>query len=410
MIQPGKISIALFLILLSPGYVNAQHFKYAAALNEVDTTGFYTITMSPLLGSFIKTDFSDVRIADQNGHWVPHILQQGNSAWEESLFTSFPILQNTVNDSGKNLLVIENTKPGGINKLKLILKNAAVNRSAILSGSFNRQHWYVIDDYIMINRSHETIKDEYIQEIILPLVKYQYLKLVIDNVHNDPLLITKAGFYALPDFKKPVIYQVNPAPLFTQKDSNNYSYIEVKQEANYQFDKISINASGARFYSRDVQICLPEYGVNKIPKAGFVIGNFKLMPATTAVYYLLKTKTSLFYIVIKNGDSPPLKIENISTELQTVALVAYLDKGKKYKLVFGDSLASFADYDLQSFKDSITTQRALKYGNIYATSKKEPKTNSKHKNWWIWPSIILAGLTLVFLTFRLTADINKAGK
>ncbi len=410
MIQPGKILIALFLIVPAPGYINAQQFKYAAALHEVVTTGFYEIPISPLLSSFIKTDFSDVRIADQNNQWVPHILQQGNSTLEEHLFTSFPILQNTVNDSGKNLLVVENTKPGGINNLKLVLKNAAVNRSAILSGSYNRKDWYMIDDNIMISRSHEAIKDEYVQEINLPLIKYRYLKLVVDNIHNEPLLITKAGFYALPNYKKPVTYQVNPAPLFTQKDTNKYTYIEVKQENNYQFDKISIRASGARFYSRDVQICLPDYGVNKIPRPGFVIGNFKLMPATTVVYYLSKTKTPIFFIVIKNGDNPPLKIENIRTELQMVSLVAYLDKGKKYKLVFGDSLASFADYDLQPFKDSITIQRALKYGNIYATAKKEPHTNSNHKNWWIWPSIIFAGLVLAFLTFRLTADINKAGK
>ena len=408
--QPGKILIAVFLILPAPGYINAQQFKYTAALDEVGISGFYAIPISPLLSSFIKTDFSDLRIADQNDRWVPHILQQGNSTLEEHLFTSFPILQNTVNDSGKNLLVVENTKPGGINNLKLVLKNAAVNRSAILSGSYNRQDWYIIDDNIMISRSHEAIKDEYVQEINLPLIKYRYLKLVVDNIHNDPLLITKAGFYALPNYKKPAAYQVNPAPLFTQKDSNNYSYIEVKQENNYQFDKISIRASGARFYSRDVQICLPDYGVNKIPRPGFVIGNFKLTPAVTIVYYLSKTNAPLFYIVIKNGDNPPLKVENIRTELQTVSLVAYLEKGKKYNLAFGDSIAAFPDYDLQAFKDSITIQRKLKYGNIHVITKNKANTNSNNKNWWIWPSIIIAGLVLASLTFRLTADINKAGK
>jgi len=393
-----------------PQLAFTQQFKYGAELNKVDTNGFYEIIITPAISRYLLQDFSDIRIADGSNRWVPHILQQSDVMLVENLFTPFPIVQNTVNDSGKNLLVIENIKKEGINHLKLLLKNTAVSRLALLSGSNNQQDWYIIDDNISINKSNETIKDEYMQEINFPLVKYRYLKLVIDNDRNEPLLISQAGFYTEPSNKKTIVNQVNPAPLFLQKDSIHYSYILVKQADSYQFDKISIETSGTRYYNRTVQICLQEFDKNKIPKPGRVIGNFKLISDSTRSFYLTRTKAPSFYIIIKNGDSPPLKIESIRTTLQNVALVSYLEKGKGYRLLLGDSLASFADYDLQTFKDSIGAKRILKYGDVFKNSTKDFSKKSQNKNWWIWPTIILAGLVLSFLTYRLTGDMKKQPK
>jgi len=406
----GRILVAIFLFFIMPQLAFTQQFKYGAELNKVDTNGFYEIIITPAISRYLLQDFSDIRIADGSNRWVPHILQQSDVMLVENLFTPFPIVQNTVNDSGKNLLVIENIKKEGINHLKLLLKNTAVSRLALLSGSNNQQDWYIIDDNISINKSNETIKDEYMQEINFPLVKYRYLKLVIDNDRNEPLLISQAGFYSEPSNKKTIVNQVNPAPLFLQKDSIHYSYILVKQADSYQFDKISIETSGTRYYNRTVQICLQEFDKNKIPKPGRVIGNFKLISDSTRSFYLTRTKAPSFYIIIKNGDSPPLKIESIRTTLQNVALVSYLEKGKGYRLLLGDSLASFADYDLQTFKDSIGAKRILKYGDVFKNSTKDFSKKSQNKNWWIWPTIILAGLVLSFLTYRLTGDMKKQPK
>ena len=410
MIAASKIFVAMVLCFIMPQAAFTQQFKYVSELNKVDTTGFYEIIITPAISQYLKTDLSDIRIADENNQWVPHILQQSNATVSGNLFTPFPIIENSLNDSGKNLLIIENIKTEGVNSLKLLLKNAAVNRLALLTGSNNQQDWYIIDDNISINRSYETIKDETMQEINFPLAKYRYLKLVIDNDHNEPLLISRVGFYDTPAYKKLIAPQVNPAPVFIQKDSNSYSYILVKQGDSYQFDEISMVTSGARYFNRDLQICLPEFDKNNMPKPGRVIENFKLLSGTNTVFYLTRTKAALFYIIIKNGDSPPLKIDSVHTGLQQVTLVSYLEKGKRYKLLLGDSLASFADYDLQPFKDSITVKGVLKYGSVYGIPKNNFNKKGEDKNWWIWPTIILAGLVLSFLTYRLTGDIKKQPK
>ncbi|MEP7144660.1 MAG: hypothetical protein ABI707_17390, partial [Ferruginibacter sp.] len=75
MIHPGKILIALYIICGSPFLAFAQQFNYTAELDTVASTGFYAITISPQLSAYIKTDLADIRIADKNKQWVPHILQ-----------------------------------------------------------------------------------------------------------------------------------------------------------------------------------------------------------------------------------------------------------------------------------------------------------------------------------------------
>jgi hypothetical protein len=320
-------------------------------------------------------------------------------------------LENTLTDSGKNQLVIENIKEVGISNLQLFLKNSAVSRTAAVSGSNNRHDWFIMDDHLAIGRSYEMEADEYLQEINFPLSKYRYFKIIIDNAHNDPLLITKAGSYAQSSYKKPTGYLDNPVPLFTQKDSNYTSCIEVKQRSNYHFDKILLDISGPKFYDRTVQICLPDFGKNQVAKPGKVLGSFKLLSALPAVFELPRKNTGLFFIVIKNADNPPLKIEKVLTLQQPFSLVAYLEQGKRYELLLGDSLAPPADYDLQAFKDSIGFIRPLNYRNVHSIKKdiaeKKPGTD---KNYWIWPLIIFAGIVLSFLTYRLIGDINQSKK
>ena len=410
MIQRGKTCVVLYFICISPIFVAAQQFRYTAELQQVDTTGFYSIDIGPQLSALLKTDCADIRIAAEKNRWVPHLLQSNKISLSQHLFTDFPILQNVVNDSGKNVLIIENTRATGINNLKLFIKNMAVSRAAVLSGSNNQHDWYIIDDQVMINRSYETMKDEYLQEVNFPPVRYRYLKLIIENMHNDPLLITRVGFYAVQLQQKQANHQDNPVPVVEQRDEKNYSIIKVIQEASYPFDKVVLVVNGPKYFSREMDICLSATGKDRLEMPGNVVGNFKLLSAAAAAFELPRMKTKTFFLVIKNGDNPPLKIENVFTRQQTISMITYLERNKKYQLRFGDSLAVAGDYDLQTFKDSIDQIRPLHYGNIQTTKKNELRNNDARQNNWVWPTIIAAAIVLSFFTWKLIRDISQSKK
>lgn len=410
MIRQLKTTIIFCVLLLISTSLSAQEFHFKSPLATVDTTGFYIINISPEISAYLKTDFSDIRIADVKGQWIPHILKTNWESKKPPSTLKLQILQNTITDSGKNYLVVENVSGKIINNLTLYLKNAAVNRTAFLSGSNNQRDWYIIDDNILITRSFEQVKDEYRQEVIFPPTAYHFFKLVINNLHYDPLLILNAT--SNPDYTDSSLqhYIENPLPEFTKTDTNKKSYLKITQVKKYHVDKIYLDIKGPAFYHREGEISVVNSGENKQQYNTPSSYHFVLNAGATPAIILPKNNADSFIIVIENGDNPPLEIDAIHTQQKQVALISYLEKDKKYDLLFSDVAATFANYDLQSFQDSIHYLQPLATGEILAISTIVNPVPPGKKNNWLWPVIILALVVLSFLSFKLVSEINKKNK
>ncbi|CAN5476400.1 hypothetical protein BH11BAC3_BH11BAC3_00060 [soil metagenome] len=407
MIRLPKIIMIFFVMLLLSFTLAAQQFHFKSPLATVDTTGFYIINVSPEISAYIKPDFSDIRIADDKRQWIPHILKTKWESKNDPSELKLTIINNTITDSGYNYLAVENTTGTTINNLGLYLKNAAVNRTALLSGSNNQRDWYIIDDNILINRSYELARDEYRQELMFPPTAYHFIKLVINNQHLDPLYILRAT--SNPAYTNVLFnnYIDNPAPSFIKTDSSKKSYLIVSQSKKYHVDKILLDIKGPAFYHREGEISVINSGRNKQHFNTASSYHFVLNAGTMPAIILPKTKADSFLIVIDNGDNPPLKISAIHTQQKQVALISYLEKGKKYELRFSDPDAIFPNYDLQSFQDSIRQLQSLATGEITPISTSVNPVTPVRKNYWLWPVILLALAVLSFLSFRLVSDINK---
>ena len=211
-----KNSFSLSIFFFSLNVLQAQPFLNRSKLDSVKRPGFYRIDITPEICQFLKTDFSDLRIASEKEVWVPHIIERGSTSNANAIFYDFPILKNQLIDSGKTEIVLKNTSSRRF-LLSNFIKNAAVSRMASISGSNDGQEWYIIDDGLL-HRAYETDKDEYLQELAIPLSSYPFFKLVIDNHQNDPLNVVRAGFYNQLYYHGIAQYNQNPLPVLSQKD------------------------------------------------------------------------------------------------------------------------------------------------------------------------------------------------
>jgi hypothetical protein len=414
MIRLNKYLLQVCLLLLSAQLVVAQQYK--ASIDTVHQSGFYKIIILPEISAHCNKDFSDIRVVDSAGQQVPFIVRNSFPRFDSSriIFIEFPILKNELTDSGKSMVVVENKLPGTLYELSLLIKNASVSRLAILSGSNDATHWYIIDDKVVIQESHEYKKDSYVQSLQFPVAAYKYLKLLINNAGTDPLNIIKTGFYEQETTDAGISpYVQNPVPSFTQCDSSNgKSYIKVINLNKIQFDDIDIQVTGSKFFSRKAEVILPlnDSTVDKLseePVASFLLQSNKKTAADIS-----KQKAKVFYIVITNNDNPPFKINSIITRQIQNEIVTYLEKGKQYDLLLDNPAATQADYDLEKFRDSIPASiDSLKIGVIKAIKKtmNVPVESKPDNKKWIWLAIVLAGLVLTFFTYRLSKDINKSG-
>ena len=402
--QQIKNSVAFIVVFLSMTTIYAQAFLNRSQLDSVKQVGFYSINLNTELCSYLKADFSDLRIANEKGVWVPHIINKSIAPLQKRFFHEFPILKNQLIDSGKSEIILKNTSNTKIYNLKLIIKNAAVSRLAMLSGSNNGQDWFIIDDAILIHRSLESTSDEFVQELAIPLSSYSFLKLVIDNNQNDPLNITRAGFYDMLYYKSVMQYSQNPLPTLSQKDSSNQTIVELRWDKPVHIERLHVFVKGQKFYNRELRISLPDANPN-VP--GTTIGQFKLASFTDSIFDIPRIKTDHLYLTIINGDNPALQITKIESKQTITSALTYIDAPGNYHLLLNGENAKAPDYDLALFSDSIPHNTEwLSTGPVLANES--PVIISKRtQRWWIWPAILVAISLLGFISFSLTRDMRK---
>ena len=111
-------SLVTLCLLLCTG-MHAQSFKSRAALGSVNKTGFYSIVVTPELSSYIKTDFSDVRVVDGDGKHAEYVVKMGGFTFrfDTIAFKPLSIIKNSLDDSGRTIVIIENSAKDKINSI-----------------------------------------------------------------------------------------------------------------------------------------------------------------------------------------------------------------------------------------------------------------------------------------------------
>ncbi len=225
------------------------HFAYSATLDTVRQAGFYRITLMPDLVAKCKQDLSDLRIGNQYGKFEPYVLKSDLPVFSSGNFTEFAILSNERLKDSSTEVVIGNGSPGAVSTLLLIMKNSSVHRTAILSGSDDRQKWFVIREHIVLEEAGSDTADHYVQAISFPPTTYRFFKLILDDKGLLPLNILKAGINTRNTTNGR--YLGVPYPAIIQKDSSDrHSYITVQYRDSYRIDKLELILQGPVLFKR----------------------------------------------------------------------------------------------------------------------------------------------------------------
>jgi hypothetical protein len=302
-------------------------------------------------------------------------------------------------DSGRNVLLIENSTGEKVDEFSLGIKNASVSRTMDISGSDDKKRWFSIIDAGNLERRFITNDDHYIENIAIPLSAYHYFRFTVYNGKNDPLNILSVGRYSAAELKAEEPFNSNPSCRFVQKDSNNHNtYITVYNQQRFHISCISLRVKGPKYFKRQVDI----NGENEF------LGSFSISSDSVFRFYLLAFRDSVWQIRINNGDNPPLEIKSVSTAQEAKKVIAYFEAGSHYSLELNNDRAEIPHYDLQGFRDSIPSYVPdLSIGDIEPIVQRRvaPAERSFFKQVWVWPVIIAVLLLLALFTFRLSKEV-----
>ncbi len=390
--------IGLFTLLAGFGEPKAQRFRYTADLDPVPVSGFYAIPVTPPLSSGVKTDFSDLRIKDDKGKPVPYLLESALPELYEERYQAMRIRTNAVDDSGNNVIIVDNSPGVRLDGFRLLFQNAAVSRTIDLAGSNDTARWFSIVENIGLQRRFVQDSDSFSEQLSFPLSSCRYFRVFIRNGRNKPLKVLSAD-RLLGNFKlAPLVSISNPPPEFNSKDSAGITTLTLRNPMHYHISAVTIQVSSPRFFQRSLT-CYA---------GGRQAGDFVIKSDSVLHLALPLLNDSLITIQIYNEDNPALEISSVSTQQYAEKIITYLEKSRSYKLEMSSDVATTPHYDLIHFKDSIPANvPSLHFSRIIPLESNPVAAKKDDQNGWLWPCLVFVIIVLGLSAYRLAKDVAE---
>jgi len=396
------LSAFCFAVLLA----RAQNdYKYRAAVQKVDSTGFYKISLQPGFVAKSESGLVDLRLMDGKKRLIPYVNSANAPLNRPQAFMVLPQVETlTKTDSGTSI-VVENKTAQPISRIWLKLKNTAVIRTMNLAGSDDLNRWFAIEEGVPLGPSDVNNDGSYVQEFDFPASSYHYLKILVNDKNKTPVKFLSAGIYVRDSTTNN--YQPVVPVSMARAESGKQTVITISLNDNYQVNKVHLNITAPKYFKRSVSVFVPD-------KKTLLLVNQSELNSAGANDLFLSVKTNRLVLHIDNADNLPLTITGAQVYQTDEYIISYLEAGQSYYLLTGKANAEEPNYDLKFFTDSLKgPTSAIKHlAPAQNPDYQSPVSPNKHDYTLLtWGAIILALLLLSWLTWKMAGEVNgkKAG-
>ncbi|RYD90379.1 MAG: hypothetical protein EOP54_24055, partial [Sphingobacteriales bacterium] len=327
------INILFAFLFCIPAYAQVTGYGFYSEIGAPVKPGFYSIRLTPALTPFIKTDYSDVRIVDTAGKWIPHIINS-NSHQQVTGESLYKMEFEAVEDAAKNTVLMITASDSTASCIGLDIANTLARRFCSVAGSNDQQQWFSISDSIMLSPADRVGDDPEPFKIYFPVSRYKYYRITIYNSGKDPFQVTAVYSIMLNTQTLNAAFINNPPPSISQKDSGNVTIVKITQSQAYHFDQLEIKISGATYFNRKAMLYGEEENGNSsrvTMKEPMIISNNSRLKWPVTL-----NKSQHLYLHIYNEDNPPLTVTSATTALQEKFIMAFLDTGNSYRLIMNN--------------------------------------------------------------------------
>lgn len=405
--------LAFLILVICYGKASAQTFEAEATIPEIADDGFYSIFIPPRINVYLKDDFSNIRIYDQQNREVPYLIQEGFSA-NSNEFHEYEILLKNHTSGCCTLLMLRDSAETPINNIRLIIQNTAVTGEATLLGSNDRLNWFTLKDWFVLKKSKPQGETFEIKVTDFPKSNYEFYFLRFNDA-KEPLRILKAE-YSMEYSMNENYTEIHPLKIVTSDSAlEKKTYVHLLFDTLQFINKLEIAASGVKYFRRTATLFEKQIKKSKKGKPTEYynsIKNFELTSEQPTTLELSDVRTQGLLVVIENDDNPSLTVSAVKSFQLNRYLIASLDKDNQYIISFGQPDLKPPVYDLTYFKDSIPKEKKVlepKEIRIIERSDTFGETFFTSTT-LIWAIIIVVILVLGFMSVKLVRESAEKRK
>lgn len=406
-----RLIILLFLVVICGISHASDGYRNKALVDSVPSKGFYKIALSPEIISYLKSNYSDIRLMNAKHQEVPYLLVKEKSTGNKRYFKEIRIIDNDPLYSPKlSRIVIENPDKRIFTELLFIVRNTSIEPEIIVKGSDDNKNWFFVSRGYFISSGSAEGDTAEIRAIRFPKNNYRYFEITIPHKKGEVIQFIKAG-YSNSEYTNG-LFTVLPNPKIIQKDSSRKSFITLVFKRPYEIDKLAFEISGPDYYLRTSS--MGRYVKQRNQSVYFEQWfSHTLSSNGMNTFEFDNLKCDTLYIEIENEDNPPLTIKSIKAFQLNKYLVAQLDIGEQYTIYFNNADAPTPNYDLKYFADGIPD--TIAYLNIsdlqlIAAGDKEKPIRSFFTKQIVWIILALVVIILGTISIKLMKEMKQTKK
>ncbi len=400
----------LFLFFIVCFNIRASNFRFECKLPAVDNTRYYKIQLTPGIYSKLKPGNSDLRLFDSDQKEVPYVIRHDTPINLSSSFVEHEIVDKKYLKDSLTQVIIKNKGGERISNISLVIRNADVNKSMRLKGSYDRKQWFVVKENELISSISNEKNVTEIKLVNFPLTNYDFYKIEIDDKNSAPVDIIKVGFYEA-KITQGIFTQLKSSFVVSDSAKQKTTWVHLMLNDTFEINEVQFNIHAPEYFLRQVNV----YYTKRKSKGNYqdYIEQFSLNSKLPLRFSIGIIRTKELWLEVQNEDNVPLQFSDVQCFQINHYCIANLEKGGNYTLRFGDSLLNSPNYDLRHFQSVIPAELDLIIpGELKSIAPMQE--NSEEKGFgkifsdkrFIWMSLIVVIGLLGFVTFRMMKDIK----
>lgn len=402
-----KLIIALLFVNLS----FAQHTT-SAKLLDVTIDGLHEIVLPNEIRSFSNRDLRDLRILDSKGKEVPYFIREKRSNFITREYGEFEIISKiTLKDSNSTVIVKNPNKT--IQEMVFTIANYSGSKTYNLSGSDNQKQWFglVNNGYLYNLQNAENTSVEKV--VSFPLCDYKYLKVDFNDANSLPINVLKIGEISSNLTSRGLQEVTIKSKAISELTNEKRTQLHVTFNNKEIINQIQFKVASPELFNRNATIYKMSTRVVKEKTETYkkVLTRINLRSDLDNIFNIPEIFENNIYIEIENKDDSSLTFEDVLFFQKPLFVVAALKTNEKYSIVTGDKKLKAPQYDITSFKNSISNTlpkaRIAQITQSTKTEKKVKTTSFWQQPWFMWLCIIIAGLIILYFTTSLVKDLKK---
>ena len=349
--QRASLSIALLWAVSAL----AQHAQWSTTLPPIEQSGLHAIRLSPEVVGRSRPGLQDIRLMASDSTLVPFLIRTEAESIGEARAVPFTVLRN---ERVGRRTVVEFEVPAGtlVDGIELGIRNAQVDKSARITGSDDRLHWYMVKDQGLTLSGNASARS--LRWLDLPLSDHRYYRIELNDSLTPPVQVLSVGHSI--QARSEGHYVSAGKVRWDRHEEDGHTLFRIYGEHPLVIDRVHYTTSDTMPYRRlaELYTMRSEWRTERRQRKVLHRWREDLGTGTLASYQrsMLQgpgTAVDTLFIEVRNGDDRPLVITALEVLQRERMLVAPLGAGETYTLTTGDANARSPEFDMAFFGDSL---------------------------------------------------------